>query len=71
MTRRMSKQHQNNTLSSPLNLKLLILIQILYRDQILEEFTMPHTHAPAPTPPTAATSSSAHPILYTPDDIAS
>jgi hypothetical protein len=46
------------------------LIQILYRDQILEEFTMPRRHAPAPTPPTAAAGSSAHPILHTPDDIA-
>jgi len=65
----MSKQHQNNTLSSPLNLKLLILIQILYRDQILEEFTMPHKHTPASTPPTAAAGSSAYPILYTPNNI--
>ena len=31
---------------------------------------MPRIHAPAPTPPTAAAGSSAHPILYTPDDIA-
>ncbi|XTI95515.1 hypothetical protein V2W45_1525787 [Cenococcum geophilum] len=31
---------------------------------------MPHRHIPAPTPPTTAASSSAHLILYTPNNIA-
>ena len=31
---------------------------------------MPHRRAPAFTPPTTASGSSAHPILYTPDNIA-